>query len=41
MALPLTRDPYRERSTVVGDGTFTADYPFAVSLVPAALAWTG
>jgi Uma2 family endonuclease len=32
---------YRERSTVVGDGTFTADYPFTVSLVPAALAWTG
>jgi Uma2 family endonuclease len=34
------RGRYTERSTVAGEQMFATDYPFAVELTPAALAWS-
>lgn len=35
------RGEYTERVTVIGDGRFTTDYPFPLSVTPAELAWRG
>lgn len=35
------RGRYTERATVIGDGRFTTDYPFPLSVTPASLAWRG
>jgi Uma2 family endonuclease len=37
----FSRGQYTEHVAVVGDDTFTTDYPFPVELTPAALAWRG